>query len=71
MRASANTQVPSSFSASPSSWPFLRLSLPPSHVLRRLEAPPDTCGASRHNQVAAAIEYFKLSCIGEVVATLI
>jgi hypothetical protein len=43
----------------------------PIHLLRRLEAPPNACGAPRRNQVAACVEYFKLSCIGEPVGSLI
>ena len=49
----------------------LRLSLPPIHLLRRLEAPRDTCGAPLHNQVAAGVENFKLNGIGELVGIII
>ena len=39
------------------------------HLLRRLEAHRDACGAPRHNQVATGVKYFELNCIGEVFGT--
>jgi len=43
----------------------------PIHLLRRLEAPPNACGAPRRNQVTAGIEYFKLGYIGELIGILV